>query len=166
MIRCGAIVGVCVLTLATACGGSDLTQPSGPSLPIVRLTSQPYSFAYSSGLDRPARVVVRDAATWQAIWDRIYLRQSPVPPLPAVDFSRDMIVVVALGAQPTGGYGILITGASEATANGVAVIVDSSSPASSCVVTDALTQPVDIARMPLRDGEVSFVERSHTTNCG
>jgi hypothetical protein len=80
MIRCGAIVGACAVTLAAACGGSNLTQPSGPNLPIVRLSSQPYSFAYSSGLDRPARVVVRDAATWQALWNRIYLRQSPVPP--------------------------------------------------------------------------------------
>ncbi len=77
-----------------------------------------------------------------------------------------MVVVVALGARPTGGYGILIDGASESANGGVAVIVDSSSPASDCFVSDALTQPVDIARVPVRDGAVTFVEQSHETNCG
>jgi hypothetical protein len=76
-----------------------------------------------------------------------------------------MIVVVALGSRSTGGYSILIDGASEAANNGVAVIVDSSSPGTDCAVTEAFTQPVDIARMPLRDGAVRFVERSHVSNC-
>jgi protease stability complex PrcB-like protein len=165
MIRFPGIAGIFVLAVATACGGSDLLQPPGPSLPIIRLASQPYSFTFYSGLEKPARFVVRDAAAWQTIWNHIYLRQSPVPPLPSVDFSRDMIVVVALGARPTGGYGILIDGASESANDAVEVIVDSSSPASSCVLTEALTQPVDIARVPLRDGAVTFVERSHETTC-
>jgi hypothetical protein len=166
MDRFVRIAGVCVLTLGTACGGSDLTEPPGASLPIVRLRSEPYSFTFSSGFDKPARLVVRDALTWQAVWNQIYLLESPVPPLPVVDFSRDMIVVVALGSRSTGGYSILIGGASEAANNGVAVIVDSSSPGSHCAVTEAFTQPVDIARVPLHDGAVSFVERSHVSNCG
>jgi hypothetical protein len=165
MARFVRIAGVCVLTLGAACGGSDLTEAPGASLPIVRLRSEPYSFTFYSGLDRPARLVVRDAVTWRAVWNQIYLRQSPLPPLPAVDFSRDMIVVVALGSRSTGGYSILVGGASEAANNGVAVTVDSSSPGSNCVVTEAFTQPVDIARVPLRDGTVRFVERSHVSNC-
>jgi hypothetical protein len=165
MARFVRIAGVCVLTLAAACAGSNLTEPPGASLPLVRLRNQPYSFTFYSGLDRPARLVVRDAVTWRAVWNQIYLRQSPVPPLPVVDFSRDMIVVVALGSHSTGGYSILLGGASESANNGVSVIVDSSSPGSNCVVTEAFTQPVDIARVPLRDGSVSFVERSHVSNC-
>jgi hypothetical protein len=77
-----------------------------------------------------------------------------------------MMVVVALGSRSTGGYSILLAGASEAANDGVAVIVDSGSPGSNCIVTEAFSQPVDIARLPLRDGAVSFVERSHVSNCG
>jgi PrcB C-terminal len=165
MMRFLGIAGVCVLGVGAGCSGSDLTQPSGPSLPIVRLASQSYPFAYYSGLDQPARLVVRDAATWQAVWNQIDGGQSPVAPPPSVDFSRDMIVMAALGVRGTGGYGILISGASERSSDGIAVIVDSSSPAANCVVTESLTQPVDIARVPRREGAVTFVERSHETNC-
>jgi hypothetical protein len=165
MSRLGMIAGVCVLALTAGCGSSDPTQPVGPSLPIVRLRSDPYSFAIYSGLDSPERLVVRDAATWQTVWNQIYRGQSPVPPAPSVDFSRDMIVVVALGARPSSGYNILIDGASELANDGVSVIVDSSSPGSNCVDAQVLTQPVDIARVPLRQGPVSFVERSHETAC-
>jgi hypothetical protein len=166
MTRFVRIVGVCVVAVSASCGGSDLTQPAGTSLPIVRLRSEPYSFTFYSGLDKRARLVVRDPVTWRAIWNQIYLRQSPVPPLPQVDFSRDMIVVAALGTRSTGGYSILLVGASEAANNGVAVIVNSSSPGSKCIVTEAFTQPVDIARLPLRDGAVSFVDQSHVSDCG
>ena len=166
MTRFVRIVSVCVLPLSAACGGSDLTQPPGTSLPMVRLRGEPYSFTFYSGLDKPARLVIRDAVTWRVIWNQIYLRQSPVPPLPPIDFSRDMMVVVALGSHSTGGYSILLGGASEVANAGIAVIVDSSSPGSNCIVTEAFTQPVDIARLPLRDGAVSFVERSHVSDCG
>lgn len=160
------VVSVAVVTLSAACAASDVTQPLGPSVPMIRLRSEPYSFAFYSGLDKPARLVVRDAATWQALWSQIYLRQSPVPPLPAIDFSRDMIVVVALGSHSTGGYGILLEGASEAGTGGIAVTVRSVSPGSNCVVTEAFTQPVDIALLPLRDGAVRFLERSQVSDCG
>jgi hypothetical protein len=117
-------------------------------------------------LDKPARLVIRDAVTWRVIWNQIYLRQSPVAPVPVIDFSREMVVVVALGSHSSGGYSILVDGAAEAANNGIVVIVDSSSPGYNCIVTDAFTQPVDIARVPLRDGPVSFVERTHVSNCG
>ena len=166
MTRFASILSVCVVALSAGCGGSDLTQPPGASLTIVRLRSEPYSFEFYSGLDKPARLVVRDPATWQAIWNQIYLRQTPVPPLPRIDFSHDMILVAALGSRSTGGFSILLGEASEAANDGVTVIVDSSSPGSNCIVTEAFTQPVDIARLPLRDGAVSFVERSHVSDCG
>jgi len=166
MTRSARIVSACVLGLSAACGGADLTLPPGPGLPMVRLRSEPYSFTFYSGMDAPARMVVRDAVTWQAVWNQIHLRQSPVPPLPPIDFARDMIVVVALGSRSTGGYGIRLDGAAEAANNGIAVIVESSSPGSDCGVTEAFTQPVDIARVPLRGGPVSFIERSHVSHCG
>lgn len=37
---------------------------------------------------------VRDGAAWQAAWSELYGRNAPSPPLPAVDFSREMVVLV------------------------------------------------------------------------
>ena len=160
------VVGVSVVAVSLGCAGSDVTQPVGTSIPLVRLRAEPYSFTFVSGFDKPTRLVVRDVLTWQTVWSQIYLRESPVPPLPAIDFSREMVVVAALGSHSTGGYSILLDSASEAAADGVAVTVNSSSPGSNCIVTDAFTQPLDVARLPLRHGPVSFVEQSHVSNCG
>jgi hypothetical protein len=158
--------GVVVITVGVACTSAEfLTQPVGPSIPMVRLRAEPYSFAYTSGLDQQARLVVRDDATWRSLWSRIYLGGSPVPPTPAIDFSREMVVVVALGSRSTGGYGILLEDASEDGASGTAITVRSISPGPNCVVTLAFTQPVDIARLPSRQGAVSFVERGVLTDC-
>jgi carotenoid cleavage dioxygenase-like enzyme len=166
MTRFVGIASIGLVALIAGCGGSDVTQPPGTPLSVVRLRSEPYSFSYYSGLNKPARLVIRDAIAWRTVWNQIYATQTPVPSLPEIDFSREMVIVAALGSRSTGGYGILLTAASEAEDEGAVVIVDSSSPGSNCMVTDAFTQPVDIARLPLRRGSVTFTERSHVSNCG
>ena len=157
-------VSVALVILSSACGSSNVAPPPGANVPLVRLRSDPYSFAFVSGFDQPARLVVRDPVTWHAVWNQIYLGGSPVPPLPEIDFSQEMLVVVALGSHPTGGYGILLTGASE-SADGIEVAVLSSSPGPKCFTTQAFTQPVDVARLPRRQGAVHFVERSEVFKC-
>ena len=159
-------VGAIALTLfAAACASSEQsTLPPGPNIPVVRLRAEPYSFEFYSGLNTPARLVVRDAAAWQSLWVQIYHGRFPVPPVPAIDFSREMLVVVALGSRSSGGYVILIDGASGEGAD-VTIAVRSISPGPKCGVTGALTQPVDIARLPRRDGEVRFLEHAEMREC-
>jgi hypothetical protein len=152
--------------LGSACTNSELsTSPPGTPIPVVRLRSEPYSFTYKSGFVNPARLVVRDAAHWQTVWAQIQQGGSPVPSLPDIDFSREMLVVAALGGRPTGGYSILIEGASEPSHNLTAVAIRSISPGRRCFTTQAVTEPVDIARLPRREGVVRFVERSEITRC-
>jgi hypothetical protein len=160
-------VAVILSSLTLACGHPEATlspETPGKSLSVVRLRAEPYSFAYVSGLNTPERIVVRDAASWQTLWARINAPLLPVPPVPAADFSQEMLVVVALGARSSGGYTILVDGASVAEDGSTSVAVRSISP-KNCVTTAAFTQPVDIARMPRREGNVSFVEQSEVHTC-
>jgi hypothetical protein len=70
------------------------------------------------GLRTRTRLVVRDSITWDSLWtrltaDRIILTRgdSLIPvqfPLPAVDFSRDMLIVVSRGEMPSLQYGTRI----------------------------------------------------------
>src|SRR5690242_5542560 len=55
-------------------------------------------------------VVVRDSASWAALWNELHT-SSEVPPLPAVDFTREMIVGVAMGMRPSTGYDVQLTAA-------------------------------------------------------
>ena len=166
MIRFVVTSCAAIAMLAACATSTEMSSPPpGTPVPVVRLRAQPYSFTSSSGFDQPARLVVRDEATWQAVWAQVFARQRPVPSIPTVDFSREMIVVVAQGTHSTGGYGILIDGASESDA-GLSIAVRSVRPGAKCVVTEAFTQPVDIARVPLRGGAVKFVETDQVTDCG
>ena len=75
------------------------------------------------------------------------------------------VILVALGERPTGGYSIFIDRVTELQDGSIEVLVRSVAPGPTCGVTAALTQPVDIARVPRRDGSVSFRELAETHNC-
>ena len=95
----------------------------GRSVPITQLgpnRSGPRgSFTNLSGIWDSRRVVIRDNEAWLEMWKRIHSPDpthgpySNLPRLPEIDFAREMLIVVALGARPTGSYGIIIDGAYE-----------------------------------------------------
>jgi len=84
--------------------------------------------------------------------------------LPKIDFSKEMVVVVALGGRPTGGYGIVVDRAYERD-DRLEVIVRSLTPAKSCFLIQATTAPVDIVRIPKTERSVVFRETEVVHEC-
>ena len=60
-----------------------------------------------SDLSTGVRLAVLDTADWAAIWKRVVGNASTAP-LPTVDFSREMLLVVGMGQAPCMGYQINI----------------------------------------------------------
>ena len=145
---------------AFACGGSGdfFRDPSDLSL-----QPETHYSSYWSGFDQPARLVIRDQGTWATFWQRMHSSVTPQPAVPTVDFASRMVVAAAMGTRNSGGYSIVVasmsTGA-DATAN-----VVSTSPGTNCVVTGALTQPLDAAVVPRVEGTVKFVESTKVHDC-
>lgn len=88
----------CLLALpAWACqsaGGS----PHASSAARSAIKFQSLASGNQSGLAKPQTLVIRTAAGWQNEWT---LHQpGSATPLPAVDFTSEMVVVVALGETP------------------------------------------------------------------
>ncbi|MFC0250805.1 protease complex subunit PrcB family protein [Massilia consociata] len=54
-----------------------------------------------SGVQTPRKLVVRDPAAWAALWREHAGGDAPVP---KIDFGRQMVIGVFLGAQPSGCY--------------------------------------------------------------
>jgi hypothetical protein len=160
------------LLLTVACGktgslgpeGAQSASPVGEPLSVTRLRPEPYSFSFSSGITDSTRVVVRDARAWEAAWRAVWSNHTPVPALPAIDFEREMVVVAALGSRRSGGYGILVDGATR-TADGAEVSILKQVPGAGCGNTAAITTPVDIARLPRVQGAVRFRERTEVREC-
>jgi hypothetical protein len=69
--------------------------------------------ARNTGFVDAARLVVRDSATWRAVWARLLARGDPrrAPPpadTPVIDFERELVVVLAQGLQGDCSEGIAV----------------------------------------------------------
>jgi hypothetical protein len=119
---------------------------------------------YHSGMTTPQRLVVRDTATWTELWPQIVGSNRPIPPVPAVDFSDDLVIVAAMGTKPTGGYSIDVDEVRVASED-AAISVQSRSPATGCLVTPLVTAPLSIVVVPRFAGRPTFVEHASQRTC-
>ena len=131
---------------------------------MTRLSTTPYSFSFYSGLGQPERLVIRDDATWHSVWASIWSGTTPTPTTPNVDFTKEMVILAALGSRSTGGYGIVVDSAMM-TSTGLGVWIGTSSPGRQCITTQAFTSPVDIARIQRIDAPVDFIDVPKVIQC-
>ena len=120
--------------------------------------------AATSDLTEPAELVVGDAASWEATWELLTAATVPAPHRPAVDFSREVVLVVAAGERPSGGWGVTID-AVEAADGGLAVSYTVAGPAPECVAAQLMTAPVDVVRAVRPAGAVRFAGRTLLVPC-
>lgn len=139
--------------------------PCDDDLAITRLAPDTTPYTLASGIDEPGQFVIRNAVDWAALWQRIHSRRRPAPPLPEVDFDREMMVVVAAGQHRTGGYSIRINRASREAAK-IIIVVHEEAPGPDCIVAGAITSAVDIARLPVTPEPVEFRVESVIRDCG
>lgn len=137
----------------------------GPDSVPVAFRVIPGARSQASAHNEPARVVIRNAAEWQQYWARIVAQVAPTPPVPPVDFTRELVVAASMGQRSSGGYTIDVT-AVYARGGTVHVVVKSVSPGSNCGVGMVMTAPVVAVAIGRVEGEVRFVEVSETTECG
>lgn len=79
--------------LALACGGG----PEEPRpLAAVPTTARLY-YDNGGGIPDSMNLVIRDEAAWRDVWRRATSTETSAPPLPAVDFDNEMVLVVAAG---------------------------------------------------------------------
>ena len=150
-------IGLFVLALS-ACSSPTEPQPTEP-LPVTRVTQGTFS-----NFEAPQRLTIRSQDALVAAWAQIFGGPLALPPpLPAVDFASEMIVVVAAGARPTSGFLIAVDSAS-GTSSTASVTVRTLSPAVGCVTLPAVSHPYDMVRLPRR-AAVKFVEESGVQNC-
>lgn len=84
-------------------GGGALAVPAPPAPPASERWSEPQRLYYDNGGGIPdsARIVVRDEGALAERWRQATSRQATPPAVPAVDFERDVVVLVAAGRMTT-----------------------------------------------------------------
>ena len=108
-----------------------------------------YASSQCSGLDQPEVVWIADAEAWQRRYAQMMNLRMPPPPLPAVDFSRDGILLIAMGQQTTGGYGLGLTDRSATVQDGLLTVpVAWREPLPGYAQTQAMTSPCLLVKLP------------------
>ena len=131
----------------------------GP-LPMRSLLQEHYS-----GLRDSLRQVITDSDVLARIWAQAHEGRSEVPPVPTIDFAREMVLVAAHGTRNSGGYTITIDSV-VVTGESMYVYVRKTSPGPTCGTTGALTEPASIVAVPRSTATVVFHETSQRSDCG
>jgi len=119
---------------------------------------------YYSGLRQSRATVISNDADWRAIWSSLTANYGTPPSAPAIDFDRYEVIVAALGERNSGGYDITISRIAM-TNDYLYVELTALRPGPRCGTTAALTQPVDMVRIPRSHPPVIFVEKPLVNDC-
>ena len=113
------------------------------------LLEKVYANSQCGGLDQPEVVWIADTETWRQRYAQMMsLRMTPLP-LPTVDFSRESILLIAMGQQTTGGYGLSLIGTMATVQDGVLIVpVEWREPPPGAILTQAMTSPCLLAKLP------------------
>ena len=134
-------------------------RPAG--IPFRRLDAiEPYRVM--NGIYDARRMEIRSEAEWRGQWMRIRRDRNAVPP--PVDFSRDMILLAAMGNQPSGGYAVTIESILDRP-EGQIVFVRHTAPGPSCGTTAAITSPLDAVIVPATTKPVRWIVHRTAENC-
>jgi protease stability complex PrcB-like protein len=113
-----------------------------------------------TGIGESRRLVIRDANSWAEFWSELGTGDRP-----DVDFTKAVVVAVAAGQRPSGGYEIAVDHVTQAEGELTVQVVEIT-PGPNCMSTSSLTQPVDVVVVPVvAPRSWSFVERKEVRGC-
>jgi len=113
-----------------------------------------------TGIKEARRMVIQDANTWAEFWSELGVGSRP-----AVDFTRDIVIAVAAGERPSGGYEIAVNQVTQ-TNGELRVEVRETTPGPNCRSTSSLTQPADVIVVQgVKPKSWSFVEQKAVRGC-
>jgi hypothetical protein len=149
-----------IITALVACGGgSGSVEQADLSLPgEIQETVEMRELA--TGVMGPSSAVealINDSARLAARWPHS-------EPAPDVDFDSEMVVIVALGSRPTGGYYVKVTSV-EASDGSILVRYEEGTPGPGCMVPQVITAPYQVVAVPKKEGTPRFQREVTTVSC-
>jgi hypothetical protein len=140
------IVGFVIAgSLTTGCASS----------PHHKLAWRTLSRGLISGLEKPRRLVIREEAEYFALWAQHAAELNRLALPPDVDFSREMVVLVAMGTRPTGGYYIDVVDI-ELHGHTLRILVGERMPRAGTMQVQMPTQPYQFIALPAVNARARF----------
>lgn len=151
---------ISAVLLATACSDTGIT----PAETAPKAISEPLFATLYSNVRDARRIVIHDEASWAALWAEMVSSGSMPTTPPRVDFSKEDVVVAAMGERRFAGYEITITGV-EQDAGHLRVDVASKTPSPTCDHSEVITTPLHAVRVSKTSEPISFNETTVVLSC-
>jgi len=170
-VRALSRMALALVALALSACGSDSRDGNKP----VQLPGTPVALTYvtpsgsASGVEwntayvDPVRAVVRDEAAWGEAWAMLVGSLAPAPPVPAVDFTREMVVIAGIGRWG-GARSMSMPLAAIQPDGSLRVAVVEIEVGDGCVWGPMETRQASAARVPRADA-VAFVDFVSVRKC-
>jgi PrcB C-terminal len=104
-------------------------------------------------------VAFTNQADFDSMWQKAFAGQSGAPDKPVVDFSKNMVLAIFIGEQPTGGFRIRISKVDTSGAD-IQVTFYGIQPGQNCRHPQTSTEPFLIATIPTSTKSVDFNPQS------
>jgi hypothetical protein len=138
-----------VAVVLVGAGCASATSPSGTALGLTHFTSVTTAGKALSG---ETTMVIQDAATWSAFWASITGSLPAPPALPAVDFSRETVVV----ASSSGSLDLVQLASAHEKDGTVTVSVMVQKPTGCSFIPELVRPSLDVAKLPVRGRPIVF----------
>ncbi len=130
------------------------------SLPLRFGGTRPFP-RFSFKTEKAFRLVIKSHDQFSDFWKRVIGPISPgnwIPPLPEVDFSKEMLIISAMGQRPSPGYWTIIDGACEADGQ-VEIFISNLEGGLGCGASlGVVTYPADAVLIPRTELPIVFRE--------
>jgi hypothetical protein len=110
-----------------------------------------------SGIHEPTQEVIKDKAAFEKLWAKHNTRHLGETPVPEVDFSKEIVVFVAMGRKNTGGYNIHIIKV-EPVGGKLRISVQRKTPPPGGIAVQVITAPFEFVAVPKSDLPPEFVD--------
>jgi hypothetical protein len=158
-----ALLACLALTACTGLAGESVAPLPAAAQPRSLLAELP-SLRQQNGFAAPEQRIVRTSEELAAAWQQLTARGRAQLPVPAVDFSREVVVLVALGLKPSTGHSVQIDAIRSSGAN-TTVVAHAVTPARDCIAGSAITYPLDLAIVPRLPGEMTIALETAVQSC-
>ncbi len=134
------------------CSQVEQTEPSSKALINVAFDTLVISL---KGPSNPERTVITSQSEWQTFWKRTHAHITPFPNIIQVDFTKNIVVAVVIGAKPTKGYAVKMSEASD-YGDRVIVRIRHGLPPKNCVMPPSPISPYHIIKFAKVNKPIEF----------
>ncbi len=117
-----------------------------------------------SAIGDKREVVIKNNEDYQKLMAEVYNNLDQMPQIPDVDFSKNYVVAMFMGSRNTGGYTLKFDKVIK-RADDLTVSAYETSPGKTCIVTEAISQPYEIIKIPRIEKKVKFIRKQKVNEC-